>query len=229
MARTPAQAVLAAKRTNSYSPSGMCQQFTRVCFAIGGGFGSARAAWQGAMKRHPVSRGSQVPAGVPVYWLGGSRGYGHAAVSLGNGLCRSTDWPRSRQVGTARIDDISRQWNMSLVGWTEDINGVKIPGIPGVKDGKPDIQLKHVIRASKSTERIHHGKFLKAAVAREVGKGKMNLASPVLGASFRTQYAEVQRKYLKTKRRKISQAATNGVPGRESLTWLGKRRGFDVV
>lgn len=229
MARTPGQAVAAAKNVSYYSPSGMCQQFTRVCFGIGGGFGSARAAWQGAKKRHYVSRGSQIPAGVPVYWLGGSSGYGHAAVSLGNGLCRSTDWPRSRQVGTARIDDISRQWNQSLVGWAEDINGTPIPGIPRPNDGEPNIHHKHVVRAVRSGRPILHGKRLKLAVAKEVGKGRMNLASPVLGSQFRAQYADLQVKFLRAKKRKITKSATNGMPGRESLIWLGKRQGFDVV
>lgn len=229
MAKTPVQAVSSAKKYTSYNPPGMCQQFTRVCFGIGGGFGSARAAWQGAKKRHHASRGSQIPAGVPVYWLGGSRGYGHAAVSLGKGLCRSTDWPRLGRVGTARIDDISRQWNLSLVGWAEDINGVDIPGIPKPNDGEPNIQLKHVIRATKSRQAIHHGKLLKLAVAKEVGKGKMNLASPVLGGSFRTQYTMVQRKFLKAKDLKYTKVAVDGIPGDGSMTWLGKRQGFDVV
>lgn len=228
MANTPAQAVASSKRFGNYR-SGMCQQFTRICFGIGGGFGSASAAWRGAKKRHHVSRGSQVPAGVPVYWLGGSRGYGHAAVSIGNGLCRSTDWPRLGQVGTARIDDISRSWNQSLVGWAEDINGINIPGIPQPNDGEPNIQLKHVIRATKTGKPIRHGKRLKLAVAKEVGKGKMNLASPVLGSQFRAQYADLQVKYLRAKGDRITKGAANGLPGRESMKWLGKRHGFDVV
>lgn len=107
-------------------PSGMCQQFTRMAFNVGPGFPTASSAWSGSNKRHQTDDPSKVPPAVPVYFLGGSQGYGHAAVSLGNGLVRSTDWPRRYSVGTARISDIERSWGQRFVGWTEDINGVTV-------------------------------------------------------------------------------------------------------
>jgi len=124
--RTGKAAMDWARSQTRKSPSGMCQQFTRMAFNVGSGFSTAADAWRGAKKRHPVNDPMKVPPGVPVYFLGGSQGYGHAAVSLGNGLVRSTDWPSRYQVGTARITDIQKSWGQQFVGWTEDINGVTV-------------------------------------------------------------------------------------------------------
>lgn len=43
------------------------------------------------------------PAGVPVYWLGGSQGDGHVALSAGNGQVYSTDFGPNGYVGDGRV------------------------------------------------------------------------------------------------------------------------------
>jgi cell wall-associated NlpC family hydrolase len=126
MVRTGDAAVRWALARQSWAPSGMCQQFVRSCFDVPAYHPSAAAAWNGADHKHRVDRGAQVPRGVPVFWIGGSRGYGHIAISIGNGLCRSTDWPYSRHIGTAAIDSITRSWHEDLVGWSEDLNERRI-------------------------------------------------------------------------------------------------------
>ena len=178
-----------ARSQKRKSPSGMCQQFTRMAFNVGSGFPSASAAWNGSKKRHPTNNPMDVPPGVPVYFLGGSKGYGHAAVSLGNGLVRSTDWPSRYNVGTARISDIQRSWGQQFVGWTEDINGVtvwkkpepKAPKTPNIttalrtKDPEKRRQALRAISRSGSNDRVKDAaeKYLKALGDRETINGRI--------------------------------------------------------
>lgn len=229
MVNTPAEAVAVAKQYDHYSPSGMCQKFTRTCFGIGSYFGSAAAAWQGADKRHFESNPDKIPFGVPTYWLGGSRGFGHTAVSIGNGFGRGTDWPSSGRVGNFRISDIQRVWGHRLVGWAEDINNVDIPGIVVPGDNVLNINYANIRDAVKQHKALFRGKQLKAAVAKEVGKGHMNMASPVLGNGFREQYSALQKKYLSANGLRVTKTAADGIPGRDSLLWLAERQNFDLV
>lgn len=224
MAKTGAQAVAWAKSHTSWHPEGTCLIFVRTAFGVNSYYGSARLAWYGANKKHYVSRGSQVPAGVPVFWLGGSHGYGHIAVSLGNGYCRSTDWPHRYQVSTARIDDISRTWGQHLVGWTEDLNRVTIQ--TPVKSGPNVIDLSSVVYAVHNHGAIKNGATLKKAVLAEVGRGSMNVSSNTLGEGFHNQYKLVQRKYFKAVGQTPSPGDVDGIPGISSLTWLCRRHGL---
>ena len=228
MARTGADAIAWARNVSRYNPPGMCQQFTRLAFGAGGGAPSASKAWDWAKKKHPTKNANSIPAGVPVFWKGGSRGFGHVAVSLGNGLVRSTDWPRSGQVGTARITDISRAWNQRLMGWTEDINGVTVYKPKPVKPKQPVIDASNVARVTKAGKGSPNSKLLKAAVAKEVGLGSMDLSHGALGEGFQEQYKKVQRKYLRTLGQKPRKDDADGIPGHASLKWLGKKHGFTV-
>ena len=111
----------------------LCQKFVRMALGAGPGFPSAITAWQGARYRHGISNPNQVPAGVPVYWGGGQ--YGHVALSTGNGRLISTDYPKSGRIGTGTISALTSAWHKPLLGWTEDINGKRIYGLPGLKTG----------------------------------------------------------------------------------------------
>lgn len=70
---------------------------------------------------------------------------------------------------------------------------------------------------------------LKRAVKREVGRGLMITASDILGPGFRRQYKLVQAKYLKHSGGAANATSVDGIPGSESLNWLGKRQDFDVT
>lgn len=131
-----------ARSVTRWLPTGMCQQFTRSAFGVGAYYGTAAIAWRNARYKHPTRNASSIPANVPVYWTGGSRGHGHAAVSIGGGLCKSTDWPSAGRVGVARIADIERVWGHRLVGWAEDINRVRVYAPrPKTADGPKRIRL----------------------------------------------------------------------------------------
>jgi TP901 family phage tail tape measure protein len=111
----------------------LCQKFVRMALGAGPGFGSAIAAWNGAKYKHGIANPSAVPAGVPVYWSGGK--YGHVALSTGNGRIISTDYPKRGYIGTGTISSLTSEWHKKLLGWTEDINGKRIYGLPGLKTG----------------------------------------------------------------------------------------------
>ena len=125
------QAVERSKKVATYGYA-MCYKFTREVFghaAVGDvdGDGDADAVdgWKATKFRHPGDRNP--PAGVPVFWSGGRNGYGHAAVSLGNGLIRSTDAGGREIVATVPLKWVEDNWGMKYLGWTEDLGGVKIP------------------------------------------------------------------------------------------------------
>jgi TP901 family phage tail tape measure protein len=111
----------------------LCQKFVRMALGAGGGFPSAISAWRGAKYKHGINNPNQVPAGVPVYWSGGK--YGHVALSTGNGRIISTDYPKRGYIGTGTISGLTSDWRRPLLGWTEDINGKRIYGLPGLNTG----------------------------------------------------------------------------------------------
>lgn len=113
-------------RAHTRWPVGYCQQYVRTAFDVGAYYGTASQAWAGATKKHRVSHGAHCPRGVPVFWTGGSHGYGHVALSIGNGLCISTDAGGAGVVAVVSIDSLTARWGLSFQGWTEDINTVTV-------------------------------------------------------------------------------------------------------
>jgi hypothetical protein len=67
------------------------------------------------------------PRGVPVAWGGGSHGHGHRAISLGGGKIRTTDGAGRGVVATRNLDWPEREWGLAYLGWSETIDGHKIP------------------------------------------------------------------------------------------------------
>lgn len=71
------------------------------------------------------------PRGYPVAFGGGSKGYGHRAISLGNGMIRSTDMENGRYkkgvVGNATIWEIEASMGVHYLGWSTTISGFAIP------------------------------------------------------------------------------------------------------
>jgi len=123
----------ATQRIGDAGWQGLCQMFVRMALGSSGGFPSAISAWYGAKHKHRNTRPSDIPAGVPVYWSGGS--FGHVALSTGGGKLISTDYPNMGRIGTGTIMGLTKDWHKHLLGWTEDINGKRIWGLPGLADG----------------------------------------------------------------------------------------------
>jgi hypothetical protein len=110
------------------------------------------------------------PAGVPVFWSGGSHGYGHAAVSLGGGKIRSTDAGGRGKVATVDLGWVERNWGLHYLGWTEDLNGELIPELPPKPVPKP---LPKPTRVTKARD------LLKAALSQATRKGRKGRADAI--------------------------------------------------
>ena len=127
----PSNAVetVTAAKSSTYNVPGHCLQWAREQADIPSKYVDAATAWHHATGRRPADRNP--PRGAAVYWTGGSRGYGHIAISLGNGKVRSSDAGGTGEVATVPIRHISAEWNLRYAGWANSINGYRIPGVRG--------------------------------------------------------------------------------------------------
>lgn len=114
---------------------GMCLRETREVLGAGPGAPDAIAAWNAAEHKHRVPASGpardkfirSIPPGVPLFWSGGSKGHGHAGVSaFKRRWCWSVDKLRPGFWDRTSIDSISRDWRLTFLGWTEDINGHRV-------------------------------------------------------------------------------------------------------
>lgn len=101
-----------------------CLQFVRIALGVPRKYATARYAWLNAKHRHrsPIS---QIPVGVPVFTQGDNSA-GHVVISLGGGWVRSTDWPKDGRVGNVRLETLLARFQQRYLGWTEDLNGVRV-------------------------------------------------------------------------------------------------------
>lgn len=141
MSRTPSQAVAAANSiTVGYG--GMCLKFVRTCYGIGPKEPSAKAAWANAKRRHVTSSTADIPVGAPIFLSHPKSRYGHVAIYLGGGNMRTTNSTTNR----IHTDSVKKWigWGYKLDGWTEDLNGVTIPGLkpPAKPTPKPGRWLR---------------------------------------------------------------------------------------
>ncbi len=155
--RTGAQAIAWAK-AQSTKPSrswhNLCQLFVRSCFGVAAKYGSARLAWQGAKRRHETTDAASIPAGVPVFWRTGTVNW-HVAISAGDGYCWSSDIGGKGKVGKIGIAALSRAWDATLLGWSEDVNGVRVYTAPTASSSSVTLaDLKYGKRNSASVKRL---------------------------------------------------------------------------
>jgi hypothetical protein len=123
MTRTPEQAIAWALGTQK-GYAGMCLYFVRSAFGVPARYSAARTAWQQAARRHPTTDRAAIPRGVPVFLDHPKSTYGHVALALGDGRIRTTN----SATGLIHTHDITlwQSWGYSLLGWTEDLNGVDV-------------------------------------------------------------------------------------------------------
>lgn len=132
----------ARDRSRAKSPTsepGMCLREVRECYGVGPRAEDAAEAWAQAKHKHPETDPRKIPRGVPVFWTGGSGGHGHIAIATGyRGRCLSTDILRSGFFDKVPIELVEEKWGLELVGWTEDLNGVRVWS-PPVRDLTPNL------------------------------------------------------------------------------------------
>jgi hypothetical protein len=102
----------------------LCLAFVRTSFELPIRHHSAMGAWSAAKHKHRYDR--HPPAGVPLFWSGGRHRFGHVAMSLGHGMIISTDRPYTGRISRTRLSTIERAWHLHYLGWTEDLEGVRI-------------------------------------------------------------------------------------------------------
>jgi hypothetical protein len=171
--------------------TGTCLMQVRKCYGIGSNFPSAAKAWAGANHKHR-SGPNGIPRGVPVFWVGGSHGFGHIAISLGDGLCETTDFVNRGGFGVAHIDDITRSWGLTFEGWTEDLNGVRVwekpvapeprkPPTPAPVDPKKVPQATHYEEFVLGVRKLwaNHGQHIQAKykARRDAAKASVDAAN----------------------------------------------------
>ena len=123
-ADSPKQAVSNAKAVTSYA-SGYCHKYVRdQCWRVPSLYASAIEAWNGARYKHPGDR--TPPLGAPMFYRGGQ--YGHAVINVADNTSsmRSTDCTSTGRVSTVDIGWVESHWGYVYLGWTEDINGVRV-------------------------------------------------------------------------------------------------------
>lgn len=117
-----------------HNTPGYCLQQVRTWCGIPARYGTAALAWANTNDRHTDRR---PPRGAPVFWTGGSHGYGHIALSLGDRnrdgtfLVRSTDVNGWGGIGTVDLGWFERHWGLHYAGWAWDLNEVRIPHVKG--------------------------------------------------------------------------------------------------
>lgn len=133
--RNREEAVKAALADKTNTPR-YCQLVTRLWFdapSAGDVDGDGAADAEDGWKREPAAArrfDRNPPAGVPVTWLGGSQDNGHRAISLGNGMIRSTDAAGIGKIGTVPLRWVEDNWGMAYAGWSTTMNGYEIPLAP---------------------------------------------------------------------------------------------------
>lgn len=132
-------------------PAGWCQKWVVTEIFASGGVGDwdgdraadAEDGWKAAKKKVATSDAFSVPAGYPIYFLGGSSDHGHAAVSAGGGYMYTTDRPYTGKIGKVLINSVESLWGVTFVGYViTDGNGntfTDLPSTPAVPTwGKPE-------------------------------------------------------------------------------------------
>jgi hypothetical protein len=126
--RHPIRTARTRSRSNTpTSAPGFCLREVRECYGVAAGAMDAADAWAEAEHKHHETDAATFPRGVPIFWTGGSHGHGHIAIATGyDGMCWSTDIRRPGYFDHVPIEEIADKWGLVLVGWTEDLNGVRV-------------------------------------------------------------------------------------------------------
>lgn len=188
-----------------------CLMFVRSSFGVPAKFGSAYLGYLHTDRRHTSW---PPPKGVPVWYRGPGPAW-HVALSIGDGTCWSNDYVRRGRIDRVGILTIARGWGAPYLGWSEDINDVRV----WRPSTLPVIDISNVVYAVRHQSSVTNGRRLKRALAAEVGPGGMLMTSDGLGPRFRSQYRKLQVRWY---------GSGDGIPGPVSLTRLCKAHGLAV-
>lgn len=133
--RTVEQAIAWTKRGQRFEV-GWCKRMCRTAYGVpSDGSDTAVEAWSRTKVRG--AKGTVPPRGALVWYVGGSHGAGHVAISEGNGMIRSTDAPVAGMWGSVPRSWPETHWGMLYVGWSRDIDGATVVPPPKPKPKPP--------------------------------------------------------------------------------------------
>jgi hypothetical protein len=89
------------------------------------------------------------PIGRPVYYSGGSNDNGHRALSGGKQNIRSTDAGGTGVTATVPLDWPEKEWGLTYVGWSDTMDGVRIPKDKWTRGFRVDKALVKLVRAER--------------------------------------------------------------------------------
>ena len=127
LAPSDARETVHAALSSDVNEPGHCLEWARERADIPPWYDDAATAWANATGKRPGDR--HPPVGAAVYWTGGSSGYGHIAISVGDGKVRSSDAGGEGRVETVPVDWAEKKWGLKYAGWSNSINGYTIPGV----------------------------------------------------------------------------------------------------
>lgn len=120
--RTTKNAIAWSKGINK-GYKGLCLVFVRNCFNVAAKYPTAADSWKYATKKHESENYKAFPVGAPIHFKVPGLPAGHVALYLGDGKMRTN----VSHLGTVETRSVS--WyldfaNATVLGWTEDLNGV---------------------------------------------------------------------------------------------------------
>lgn len=211
--RTPAQAIAWCKKmVGTVGYGGYCLKFSRTAYNIPGRYASAKLAWANADKRHPTSSTAGIPVGAFLFMTHPKSVHGHVGIYAGNGLYFTTNSSTNR-IHLAKVDTW-RSWGYSVIGWSEDLNGVTVAG------------LSAAAKKSKSGDRwMHKGEYGSARVSslqRQLNKTFPSYSNLKVDGNFGSATEEVVKEFQRR-----SGLVVDGIVGPNTTATL-KRYGIDV-
>ena len=217
----PKASAMRARRYSTYE-AGMCLNYVCNALTEGRGLGVyapyALHAWWGAKHKHPGDE--QPPAGVPVYWdHGTSNHFGHVALSVGGGRVRSTGIGRPTDVGELTVDELSRSWGRTYLGWAEDMYGTRIPGVAGSEE--PDVTTDDSVR------RILREELVRALSGDTADAVVRTIVREELAQAMRVELTDAQMEFIGTKARRWTFAKALGYVAGQSA--LARKRSGHLV
>ena len=224
--RTGAAAVAWAanqRRIGASSWASLCLKFVRSCFGVAAKYPNAKIGWENTKYRHTIDDTADIPAGVPVWYKTGTKNW-HVVISAGNGgMCYSSDVGGRGKIGYIGINALAKAWGITLLGWSEDINGVRVytapaKPAPGASPTGETISLTAVRNPSKNPTNV---KRLQASL-KKVG-AYTGAITGIYSNATRSAYGGWQRSLGYTGN------DADGIPGAASLQKLCARAGYKYL
>lgn len=184
-------ALARAMAATSVSAVGICQKWTRELYdapSVGDvdrdGDADAVDGWKYEPEKYCVYGDRNVPAGLPLFFKGGGKGYGHRCISRGGNNTRSSDMRDGRYtpyaVGNATIEEIEQSMGVQYVGYSKSISGILIPlpepppktRIQLFHEGRPRYDLELLDRAAANKKRKDHVRLthIRNAIVKEIDR-----------------------------------------------------------